>query len=174
MPLVGTLNLCLEKPNSMKKVWAQSDQCEPRKSPKTIENLLFWQFPKFWHILDVFSAQDDPIELKPFPLNQASRDTSLKYQQGALWSTLKCQYFSFWPTLSRRSSKLETSIMSSVSPVNTVIIFGLCLLVRNRHFDNDINQGLNDQMQPFNCNLTLGCFFLLNIWNNRFGSRVGQ
>ena len=42
-------------------------------------------------------------------------------------------------------------------------LFGLCLLVRNRHFDNDINQGLNDQMQPFNLNLTLGCFFILNI-----------
>ena len=53
--LVGTLNLCLEMPDSMKKVWAQSDQCEPRKSPKTIENLLFWlvirnyqYFGTFW------------------------------------------------------------------------------------------------------------------------------
>ena len=98
VPLVGTLNLCLKMPDSIKKVWAQSDQYDPRKNPKTIENLLFWQFPIFWHILDVFSAQDDPIELKPFPLNQAS-DRSLKYQQGALWSTLKFQYLLLLPTL---------------------------------------------------------------------------
>ena len=41
VPLVGTLNLCLEMPDSMKKVSARSDQCKPRKRPKTIENLLF-------------------------------------------------------------------------------------------------------------------------------------
>ena len=58
-----------------------------------------WQLPIFWHILDVFSAQDDPIELKPFPLNQASWDTRLEYQQGVLRSTLKFQYFWLWPLL---------------------------------------------------------------------------
>ena len=57
------------------------------------------KLPIFWHILDVFSAQDDPIELKPFPLNQASRDTSLEYQQDILWSTLKFQNFWLWPPL---------------------------------------------------------------------------
>ena len=62
--LVGTLNLCLKMPDSMKKVWAQSDQCDPRKSPKTVENLLFSQLPIFWHILDILSAQDDPIWLR--------------------------------------------------------------------------------------------------------------
>ena len=74
--LVGTLNLCLKMPDSMKKVWAQSDQCDPRKSPNTIENLLFWQFSIFWHILDVFSTQDDPIELFEMSI-----------------------FFLFWPTL---------------------------------------------------------------------------
>ena len=112
VPHVGTLSLCLEMPNSMKKVWAQSDQCEPRKSPKTIENLLFWQFPIFWHILDVFSAQDDPIELKPFPLNQASRDTSLEYQQGVLWSTLKFQYFWLWAPLTPLEGTLGKTFLT--------------------------------------------------------------
>ena len=39
--LVGTLNLCLEMPDSMKKVSDQSDQCEPKKRLNSIENLLF-------------------------------------------------------------------------------------------------------------------------------------
>ena len=30
-------------PDWMEKVWAQSDQYDPRKIPKTFENLLFWQ-----------------------------------------------------------------------------------------------------------------------------------
>ena len=47
----------------------------------------------FQWFLAFFSAHIDPIELKPFSLNQASRDTSLEYQQGILWSTLKFQYF---------------------------------------------------------------------------------
>ena len=50
-------------------------------------------------MLAFFSAQDDPIELKAFPLNQASRVTSLEYQQGALWNHLKFQYFWLRPPL---------------------------------------------------------------------------
>ena len=50
VPLVGTLNLCLEMPDSMKKVWAQSDQCEPRNHWKfavlTISNI-FAHFGRF-------------------------------------------------------------------------------------------------------------------------------
>ena len=34
VPLVGTLNLCLETPDSMKKVGAQSDHPVQRKRPK--------------------------------------------------------------------------------------------------------------------------------------------
>ena len=51
---------------------------------------------KFQSFLGFFSDHIDPIELKPFSLNQASRDTSIEYQQGILWSTLKFQYF--WHT----------------------------------------------------------------------------
>ena len=63
------------------------------KKPKTIKSLLFcllmrkYQF--FLHILNVSSRQEDPFELKPFPLNQACRDTSLEYKQDALWNTNK-------------------------------------------------------------------------------------
>ena len=39
-------------------------------------------------------------------------------------------------------------------------IFSLCPLVGNRHFDNDCNHDLDDQMQRFNVYLTIGCFFL--------------
>ena len=38
VPLVGTLNLCLEMPDSMKKVCTQSNKCELRKISKIIEN----------------------------------------------------------------------------------------------------------------------------------------
>ena len=34
MPLVGTINLCLEMPNSIEKVWAQSDHPVWKKRPK--------------------------------------------------------------------------------------------------------------------------------------------
>ena len=51
-----------------------------------IINLIFEPFPYL-------------IELQPFPLNQVSQDASLGYQQEALWSTLKFQYFLHWPLL---------------------------------------------------------------------------
>ena len=38
--LVGTLNLCLEMPDSMKKVWAQSDHPVQRKRPKCAKILV--------------------------------------------------------------------------------------------------------------------------------------
>ena len=81
-------------PDSMKKVWASSDQCEPREGQKKVLKIYcfdwWWQMTNlFWHILEVLSTLDDLIKLNPFPLSQASWDTSLEYQQGVLWITLK-------------------------------------------------------------------------------------
>ena len=96
--LVGTLNFCLKMPD----LSSIGSMCAEKKAKNhwkfaVLTSVRKW--PIFLHILDVFSAQDDPIELKPFSLNQASRDTSLEYQQGILWSTLKFQYFWLWPPL---------------------------------------------------------------------------
>ena len=102
--LVGTLNLCLEMADLMEKVWAQSDH--PVVIVKTANFLWFLGF---------FSARIDTIKLKPFSLNHASRDPSLEYQQGILWSTLKYQYFLLWPPL-----------------------LGKIILTRNLHFRNYI------------------------------------
>ena len=82
--------------SSIRSMWAEKKAKNHRKFAVLTSDK---KLPIFWHILDVFSAQDDPIELKPFPSNQASRDTSLEYQQGILWSTLKFQYFWLWPPL---------------------------------------------------------------------------
>ena len=57
MPLVGSLNLCLKMPDSMKKESVRSDNPATTKSD---------------HIFDVFSGLGDRIELIPFALSQAS------------------------------------------------------------------------------------------------------
>ena len=92
VPIVGTLNLCryawfIDKGlSSIKSMWAE-------KKPK---NYLIFAVLKITNILDDFSTQVDPIQLKHFPLNQAAWDTSLEDQQGALLSTMKFQYFWLW------------------------------------------------------------------------------
>ena len=57
----------------------------PEKTSKTCRIIgIFWRWPKRAksdHIFDIFSGQGDRIELIPFALCQASRDTSLEYQQ---------------------------------------------------------------------------------------------
>ena len=40
-----------------------------------------------WHILDIFSAHGDPIQLIPFALFWASQDTRLDYQQHIIRET---------------------------------------------------------------------------------------
>ena len=69
------------------------------KTSKMCQNIGNCRNSKFSLVLDFFSAHIDPIELKPFSLNQASRDTSLEYQQGALWSTWIFDFYPLWPPL---------------------------------------------------------------------------
>jgi len=90
---VGTLNLCLETPDLMENVLSQLDHPARRNRPKCAKILIIVKTANFQWFLCFFSAHIDPIELKPFLMNQASRDTSLEYQQWVLWITLKCQYF---------------------------------------------------------------------------------
>ena len=46
MTLVGTLNLCLEYPDTMQKKLAQSDTVALRKCPKHAQKLLFYKSSK--------------------------------------------------------------------------------------------------------------------------------
>ena len=55
--------------------------------------------PSFTHILDVFSGLRNRIELIPFALSQASRDTSLDYPQGVVWRQQIFTYFDATPLL---------------------------------------------------------------------------
>ena len=55
--------------------------------------------PIFVHVLDVFSGLGYRIELIPFPLSQASWDTSLDYPQGAFWRQKLSDYFDPIPLL---------------------------------------------------------------------------
>ena len=49
--------------------------------------------PIFLQYFDVFSGQGDRIQLIPFALSQASRDTSLDYPQHIIPRTLKFHFF---------------------------------------------------------------------------------
>ena len=53
----------------------------------------------FGHILDVFSGVPNWIELIPFALSQASRDTSLDYPQGVFWRQQLFTYVDSTPLL---------------------------------------------------------------------------
>ena len=48
---------------------------------------------------DVFSGQGGRIELIPFPLSQASLDTSLDYPHGAFWRQIISDYCAPIPLL---------------------------------------------------------------------------
>ena len=81
--LVGTLNLCLEQPDTMQKKSVKTDHTVQRKRPKHARKWLFYAMSIiFWHVLDVFSAPGCRIELIPFALGQATQGTSLEYPQG--------------------------------------------------------------------------------------------
>ena len=69
IPHVGSLNLCLKKPDSLQKESAQSDHPALSKRLKCGQRQ---NIPIFQHILDIFSRQDGQIELIPFALSQAS------------------------------------------------------------------------------------------------------
>ena len=49
--------------------------------------------PIFWHILVIYSEQGTRIELIPFAMSQASRDTSLDYPQHIITKSLKIHLF---------------------------------------------------------------------------------
>ena len=85
VPFVGTLNLCLETPDTMQKTRHKSELPGLRKRPKTVENWVKSNFAFFQQFLDVFSSHDDRINFSSFALCQASQDTSLEYPQRVLW-----------------------------------------------------------------------------------------
>ena len=85
VPFVGTLNLCLETPDTMQKTRHKSELPGLRKRPKTVENWVKSNFLFFLQFLDVFSSYDDRINFSSFALCQASQDTSLEYPQRVLW-----------------------------------------------------------------------------------------
>ena len=86
---VGTLNLYLRMPGTIQKESAQSDHPARRKRTKCGPILFFKNIPIFINALDVFSGQGDRMELIPFALCQASRDTSLEYPHHIISRTLK-------------------------------------------------------------------------------------
>ena len=86
---VGTLNLYLRMPGTMQKESAQPDHPAWRKCPKRGPILLFQNIPIFMNVLDDFCRQGDRMELIPFALCQASRDTSLEYPHHIIPRTLK-------------------------------------------------------------------------------------
>jgi hypothetical protein len=98
--VVGTLDLCQEKPDPMQK---ESGPTCWEKTSKTCLNFgIFWRLPKsakLDHILEVFSRQGDRIELIPFALLKASSDTSLEYPQRIILRTLKFHFFRVDPPL---------------------------------------------------------------------------
>ena len=100
VPIVGTLNLCryawfIDKGlSSIKSMWAE-------KKPK---NYLIFAVLKITNILDDFSTQVDPIQLKHFPLNQAAWDTSLR---GPTRGTLKHNEISIFLTLKPHRGNLR-------------------------------------------------------------------
>ena len=97
---MGTLNLCLETPELMQKESAQSDHPAWRKLPKCDPILLIWVNNKIFQYLDTFWTQQvGPIELIPFPLGEASADTSLEYPQLIILSTLNSNFFRVDPPL---------------------------------------------------------------------------
>ena len=56
MTLVGTLNLCLEYPDTMQKKLAQSDTVALRKCPKHAQKLLFYKSSKMRSYFGKFLA----------------------------------------------------------------------------------------------------------------------
>ena len=78
---------------------ASSDE----KTPKMFLNIGIFSSTDKWaisdHFFDVFSGQDDWIELNPFALYQASWDTSLEYPHGVVWNIFKINFFKDWPPL---------------------------------------------------------------------------
>ena len=67
-----------------------------KKTSKMCRNIgIFWHWPETAisnHILDVFSEQGSRIELIPFAMSQASRNTSLDYPQHIIPRTLKIHF----------------------------------------------------------------------------------
>ena len=83
-------------------IWASSAE----KTPKMFLNIDIFSSTDKWaisdHFFDVFSGQDDRIELNPFALYQASWDTSLKYPHGVVWNIFKWNFLMInppWATL---------------------------------------------------------------------------
>ena len=83
----------LEKPDTFCSIRASCAE----KTPKMSLNIDIFSSTEKWAIsdqfFDVFSGQDARIELNPFAVYQASRDTSLEYPHGVVWNILKINFF---------------------------------------------------------------------------------
>jgi hypothetical protein len=113
---VGILNLYLRMPGTLQKESAQSDHPAWRKRSKRGPILLFQNIPIFMYVLDVFSGQGNRMELIPFALCQASRDTSLEYPHHIIPRTFK-----FRPE--GGPTKFRGALLRHFSPFSKIFVF---------------------------------------------------
>ena len=99
-------------PDPLKNKSAQSDPREPREQPKCGSKTHLFQkranILKMDHVLDLFSALGDRIELISVWEGQASWDTSLDTQQQCNRSNLKIKFVTSWgiPKICQKIKKI--------------------------------------------------------------------
>ena len=161
-------------PDSMKKDWAQSDQCELRKN-KQKKTLLFWQLPIFCHIFWRFlhtgwSDWTQTFSIKSLtPLTQKlhfrysiviehqiklfkdyEKITKLKH------SPLRFTDSSFWQTIFERqnienNSFLKKKLIGKVSPAELGLGLGLSLAIMMEMWIIVTNSAPVDLLMLINC-----------------------